>query len=430
MSKIKVHFQHWQYEISSEYLTRYGSPYYSKNEAGAAIWHQMSASGVCAQDANLEIQEAQVTCGNEAFPESALADPLADLRIWDEWVSGNRVFPYPGKFSRLGVTHQESKIAAPTSVGVLGEIITGLFSQALVSPQVLVRAIRHWPDLIFYLSGDLYAFVESKAFTDAQVARTLRDRIPEAVAKELLYDAVHQLNADPHLEVWGCFTGVVTVQPEFMLTVTTIRITPPPSARRSKPREVLPSAVVRGLVERAIAQAALRIPDDDLSSLDSKQNKNSRPYGFGERRKSRKEVQEMLLEAAREEVESLLAEAATKQAVESSMKQIESELKNLVHATKYSGLQVGRRFFEIKRDSTVCMLSKIRPFGADWIFMANLELRQDALLRSGWFADLNRVISPVASVDGFEVWRCGGALFAIGPEKLDGREVLLENPRI
>lgn len=425
MSRIQVHFQHWQYEISSEYLTRYGSPYYSKNEAGAAIWGQMANSATCTQDAHIDLQESQVTCGNEAFPESALADPLADLRVWDEWVSGNRVFPYPGKFSRLGVTRQESKIAAPTSVGVLGEIITGLFSQAIISPQVLVRAIRHWPDFIFYLSGDLYAFVESKAFTDATVARTLKDRIPESVAKELLCDAVHQLNADPHLEVWGCFTGVVTVQPAFLLTVTTIQITPPQNVRQSRPREVLPTPVVRGLVERAISQASLRIRDDDLAALDPKATRKAQVPFFNERSKSRSEVQGMLLEAARQEIEALLAEAATKEAVESSRKQIESELKQLVHATRYSGPEVGRRFFEIKREASFCTLSKVRPYGADWIFMANLDFHQDALMRSAWSSDIKAINSPVVTIDGFDVWRCGGALFAIGPERLEGRKVVL-----
>lgn len=428
MNKIKVHFQHWQYEITSEYLTRYGSPYYSKNEAGAAIWNQMVSLAKCAQQENLEIPEAQVTCGNEAFPESALADPLADLRIWDEWVSGNRVFPYPGKFSRLGVTHQESKIAAPTSVGVLGEIIAGLFSQALVSPQVLVRSIRRWPDLIFYLRGDLYALVESKAFTDAMLARNLEGRIPEAVAKELLCDAVHQLNADPHLEVWGCFTGVVNVQPELTLTVTIIQITPPETARQAKPREELPPAVVRGLAERAIAQATLQIRDDDLILLDSKRRWKPPIPDSGQPHRSRKIVQEMLIEAAMLEIEALLSESATKQAVESSREQIASEMARLVQAVRYSGPEVGRRFFEIKREASVGILSKVRQFGADWIFMANLEMRHDAMLRSAWTSDLGRVDLPVAAVDGFNVWRCGGALFAIGPETLEGREVHLGLP--
>ena len=86
----------------------------------------------------------------------------------------NRVFPYPGKFSRLGLTHQEPKIAAPSSVCVLGEIMTDILLEAMISPDVLVRVIRHWPDFIFFLGHDVYAFIESKAFTQATISGGLQ----------------------------------------------------------------------------------------------------------------------------------------------------------------------------------------------------------------------------------------------------------------
>ena len=106
---MEVHFQHWEYEIPSELLTRYGSPHFSIKEAGRALLPKFLRGASLANHCRVNFNERHIICANEAFPEAAVADPLADLRVWDEWCNGSRRFPYPGRFSRLGLTHQEKK---------------------------------------------------------------------------------------------------------------------------------------------------------------------------------------------------------------------------------------------------------------------------------------------------------------------------------
>jgi hypothetical protein len=63
----------------------------------------ITATAVRAATAALQFHEAQILRGNEAFPEAAVADPVADLEVWDEWRSGLRdlsspaPYPLPGK---------------------------------------------------------------------------------------------------------------------------------------------------------------------------------------------------------------------------------------------------------------------------------------------------------------------------------------------
>jgi hypothetical protein len=68
----------------------------------------------------LDFSAAQIRSGNEAFAEAAVANPIADLEIWDEWRSGTRSFPYADRYSRLVITRQDEKTSSPSSVGVIG----------------------------------------------------------------------------------------------------------------------------------------------------------------------------------------------------------------------------------------------------------------------------------------------------------------------
>src|ERR1041385_3236587 len=162
---IDVNFEHWRLALPDALLVRYGSPHFDPSTAGKELAKYAIGQVSKISSHSTNFHNEQILCANEAFPEAAVADPLADLDVWDEWRSGIRCFPYPGRFSRLGITSQEGKTSSPSSVGVLGEIMAGLYSQAAISPWIIVRVIRRWPDFIFYLSmSDKYAFVESKAF--------------------------------------------------------------------------------------------------------------------------------------------------------------------------------------------------------------------------------------------------------------------------
>jgi hypothetical protein len=425
---MEVRFQHWEYEMPSELLTRYGSPFFSRPDAGKALEERLSADATMISSSVMSFQEQQILCANEAFPEAAVADPLADLQVWDEWETGHRIFPYPGRFSRLGLTRQEGKTSSPSSVGVLGEIFAGLFAQAYVAPQVLVRVIRHWPDLIFYVGNEIYGFVEAKAFTEKMDGRRLKDRVPGALLRDLLCNTIAQLNADPHLDIWGVFTGVLAIQPQFAVAVTILRLTPSGGRRDQSPRKSLPSAVVRGVAERALAQAAVRVGPEMLAVLNTP--KGIAPLGMGSgwssgKRVSRMEVEAILIENAMREAEEVLATSGTSVAIAGSRAEIEHEVEQLVRACKPNELHAGKRFFEIKERGDGAALQRVRQAGDEWIFMANLPAADVHQLNVSWEKSWDSAASPLTLIEGYPVWRCGGAAYCLGPAALDQRIVRL-----
>jgi hypothetical protein len=206
---ISVSFQHWCHVFSDKALIRYGSPHFDRHSAGQALRQEVASIASRVEDVSLRFPAEAILCANESFPEAAVADPLADLEIWDEWSTGIRSFPYPGKYGRVGIQTQERKTASTASVGVIGEIMAGLFAQQGVAPWVLVRVIQKWPDFIFAEQDGRYAFVEAKA--SAQTLPSSPDllgRVAPALLDECLVEAVQQLNADRYVRVWGAFTQI------------------------------------------------------------------------------------------------------------------------------------------------------------------------------------------------------------------------------
>ena len=262
---IDVSFEHWAYELPEELLVRYGSPHFDENSAGRALSLEVKRDATRVTSHSMVFQSSQILCGNEAFPEAAVADPIADLEVWHDWRSGIRAFPYPGRYGRLGIRRQEAKTSSPSSVGVLGEIMVGLYSQAGISPWIIVRVIRRWPDFIFYTEATgRYAFVEAKAFTQESSGRSgLSVRIPDALLGECLVKAVHQTNADPFVTVWGSFTDIVQVAP-MRLLVTFLELNPPSSKLDFDLPRFLPQPVLVGLAERAISRAIQREDENEI----------------------------------------------------------------------------------------------------------------------------------------------------------------------
>lgn len=76
---IQVSFQHWRHEFTEEILTRCGGPYLSKKEAGAAFMSDIYARAERVTSIESLFSYSHVICANEAFPESAVSDPIADL---------------------------------------------------------------------------------------------------------------------------------------------------------------------------------------------------------------------------------------------------------------------------------------------------------------------------------------------------------------
>ena len=206
--KVSVSFEHWQYVFPEDVLIRYGSPHFDKGDARRLLCKQFEAGAQKVDQGILDFDADQILCANEMFPEAAIADPLADLDVWDDWRSGVRSFPYPGLYGQLDITTQEKKTNSTSSTGVIGEIMAGLFAQAIISPLVLVQVVHRWPDFIYHTGDNSYAFVEAKAFTPELSGKGIFARVSAPCLGECLVNGVQQVNADAHVTVWGAFTHI------------------------------------------------------------------------------------------------------------------------------------------------------------------------------------------------------------------------------
>lgn len=77
MRTIGVSFQHWRHMFSEATLTKYGSPYFAKNKAGAALMEEVYTQASRVRSLDTTFTCDQIICGNEAFPEAAVADSHA-----------------------------------------------------------------------------------------------------------------------------------------------------------------------------------------------------------------------------------------------------------------------------------------------------------------------------------------------------------------
>ena len=87
---VDVAFQHWRYLFQEEELIRYGSPHFDHKTAGQALSAAVRSGADLRSSCDLTFDPKLVLAANEVFPEAAVADPIADLEIWDEWRSGIR----------------------------------------------------------------------------------------------------------------------------------------------------------------------------------------------------------------------------------------------------------------------------------------------------------------------------------------------------
>jgi hypothetical protein len=357
-------------------------------------------------------QRNQIICANEVFPESVSADPLADLEIWDEWRQNIRRFPFPGLFSPLGITSQASKTTSPTSVGVLGEIMTGLFSQAYISPWVIVRPIRRWPDFIFLCSDQSYAFVESKAFTgnpdDSQDALS---RLPKSTLQECLDHAVKQLNADPFVTVWYCFTEICRIDPmELRVTFLDLKTSPERRVLRAGER-ILPEAVVYGLAERAASSGAAKVYQSERSL--------SEPHYRGKHMKSR--LQQQVTDTAVNEVPQVLEGAVPKSLYEIASREVREKARELANMASPKISNPGKRMTAAKERAVEGELGELRSFGGDCLYLVDLTEQQRRSLERDWHPDWAQAVLSWKLRNRTEFWRCSSAAVGLGPSGITGR---------
>lgn len=417
-----VKFEHYRVELSDEELRRYGSPHFSDKEAGEVLQKVViGRAGAPKFSETLEFARSHILAANEVFSECAVADPLADLDIWDEWQSGERHFPFPGAFSRLGIKEQNGKVASSSAIGVIGEVFSGLFCQSYIAPWVLVRPIRRWPDFIYYTQGGRYAFVEAKGFTGICDNSTPNlTRIPRRVLRECLVDTVQQLNADPFATVWLMFTELNQIDP-LRFSVTAIELDAPDEHRDQIVKRIIPDAVIKGLTDRVLSAAIASKDDSILNNADKK---------F-----TRREIQEFwdsLLGVVPDEIERVIGDATPPNLYNRLKVAISDEASDFIAKQKQkrqNAPQVserGQRYVEAKAYAAKGMLGQLRQIGAQYIYLADLVGSVKSDVERKWTPDWWNANDSLGCIERMELYRCSSVAVGIGPYGLAGQTLRLQ----
>lgn len=416
MNPVHVFFEHLRYEFPDEQLIRYGSPYFDVKTAGLDLVTFFKANVTKISDHSTIFDPRQLLSANESFPEAALADPLADLEVWDDWRAGMRAFPYPGTYSKLGITQQAPKTSASSSVGVLGEIMAGIYAQAGIAPWVLVRVIRHWPDFIFSLHNNRYAFVEAKAYTGDDIKQSTHG-IPHGLLGECLVNSVQQLNADPYVQVWGAFTHLQKITP-LTLHVVFVEMDTNDTRRSALQTRILPDVIVNGLAERALNTSLHRVDQSYIRFLTNSSEKISK--------QERRNLEVALISAAMQEVEGMLVDQELKVVMLQSRDIIEHQLTKLVKKVRPRDSFRVRRLFGALGDNAPEGLTRVRSIGAGAIYASKLTTREYVAVTTEWTQDWEMANQHWGTIEDTPIWRCGGALLGISDDNLDGRIVRKE----
>lgn len=417
---LDVSFEHWFCDLNAKELRKWGSPHFDWKQVGQAITEIFRMRGQKRNGGTLTFSRNLIAVANHAYPEAALVDPVADLELWEEWRQGLREFPYLGRYAPLGIFHQSGKTSSASSVGVLGEVLTGRFAESMIAPTVLVRVVRRWPDFILLAEADdgngRFAFVESKAIgPDAMPRNALcgGSRVPDTQFAELCEQVVRQLNADPFIEVWGAFTFVRTISP-MRVAVTLMQFAAADDKKAQGSRTDMPAPVLSGLAERCLGAAIAQMNDGERADF------------LGSRRhdRYRKEVERHLIVGAFAEFHAIVRRELRGAVViddEDIAPYLEQALTRLPRDLQLPG----RRTREAREAGVVTSrLVAIGSVGAQQIFMANLPESDEHQLPTQWKSDWNGASEPWDVQGGTELWRAGGALFAIGDPNLAGASVV------
>ncbi len=89
-----------------------------------------------------------------------------------------------------------------------------------------------------------------------------------------------------------------------------------------------------------------------------------------------------------------------------------------------AGLREGRRFFDLKRDSVEGQLEILRPVGRQCVFFADLHQGMCRALTENWSRDWKQAATPWGTLEGVQLWRCGGAVYCVGDESLEGKQIV------
>ncbi|MBD1906454.1 hypothetical protein H6F53_13300 [Trichocoleus sp. FACHB-832] len=401
-----LHFEHWSYKFTEDNL-RYCSPNKSIKETKFKLCSAVTgATKVFETKSPIQINENFLLCANEAFPEAALADPLADIKIWDEWRSGARVFPYPGEYARLSINQQLGKKNSTSSIGVIGEIIAGILGQVLISPDVLVRVIGAWPDFIFSptKNQNRYPFLEAKAFTPQ--AKSLLDSffdIPRDEWGECLINAARQLTIDPFVKMWYSFTEIQEIRPTLRLSTKFFELDVP-DERRDNHVFSAPDALVNGLAERAIQTGIFHLLKSRTFDFTLFINKNSS--------KQRKKAEQELINVSKEGIESVLNTIKYLDLVKVDRGKLQEGIIEQIKNLKLSESEADKEYLtSITSQDLIGEIDFVRRIGTQSIYKINIPYNKRGDIVKNWKPNFFEINLPYKHLDECDLWRCGGFLF-------------------
>jgi hypothetical protein len=400
-------FQHWQWEVPDDVLRKYGSPHFSRPDAGkalAALVLHPSKGAKCIFSDHHKIPLIGILAGNEAYPETAISNPISDIFVWYDWKSGRRKFPYPGAYAPLDLRKQDPKTVSKSVVGVFGEIISGIYAQQGISVSPLSRVILRWPDFIYIQQADSH-FVEAKATIDENIPGSPLTAIGKhgQNLSEVLIEAIQQFGADPWVTVWGGFVGIhIDELLELRFTMTFLELKAPQSRKLVSTRSI-PPLVAHELAKRAVARALVASEEYDAV------------WEIGRKKQGRKKGESFIhgnvAEGAHMELGKLLTlEAPDMMQYRST---IEEELDDTISRIEpVRGQRAGR--LDRLKVSRIQEPIQVRELGVSALVMDPLSDEDHSEFRKGWIQDWKRVEETV-NRHGHPFYRAGGALFGLMP---------------
>ena len=394
---LEIDFAHFKFGLSAE-DERLNSPHFNNKIKQDKLFASFNSKRKLEYEHKFHLDDTLILFANEAFPESAINDPLGDLHVWDLWQSGVRRFPYPGQYLPLEIFSQDAKIQSASTVGVVGECLTGAFASEGIAPWPIVRVIRHWPDFIFYdRLSSRFALVESKAFTNIGGAMSgLMDRFRSSTFRSFLVDALSHLISDRSVSVWGGFTRVVNVNP-FRAQFTFVETYLEDGGASSRPTTML------NVLGEFVMQLALGQTLDDLNKY-SLERKNTRG-----RNKENKAPPHFLSSA-----------------IEDALSQLPNSMISTLSSEDYHRImQAAHQFFSLheekifrsveskgydgsaSKQTSTDKFEQIRIVGNTKIFGRRLNLNEAAKIDRVWERNWSNV-GVLHREGSFDVCRCGG----------------------
>jgi len=415
MEDVKVKVIHWKYVPENDFLVQYSSPYHTVLTCTEPLINDLNSNKKFIGETSLKFTREQIICGNESYPESAISDPIADIEVWNEWKTGIRVFPYEGMYKPFNINNQEPKTASTTTIGVLGEIISGFVAEALINSEILVRNIHRWPDFILLDENKQFVFFEAKATFQKPDNNADYQIFHVPTLRDFLRDAFAQINADPRIRVLGGFAKLISVKPEFIVEFEIVEVNAPDARIDGYISAGIPEAVAENITSRiineVIEEASLKIEKEIQYGLIGN-NANEKNKRF----------KEIVRNISKSRIKDFKLKLGLNITDNKAFEQISASINNMVQSeVNFNSLMSKRRNVNLFNtitepiDSIVFNGLKynfIRSVGTSKLyttFHSDSKSKSDA----SWNRLIENSTKPYLSQEGYKVWKCGGALYLL-----------------